>query len=73
MGGPALYIAIHKEIFVFTFSFNLNLSSKDIEVATEHVRRYITVCKKWMKCHMRYEVQANMIFTDSSSSSSSSP
>ena len=32
MGGPALYIAIHKEIIVFTFSFNLNLSSKDIEV-----------------------------------------
>ena len=31
MGGPALYIAIHKEILVFTFSFNLNLS-KDIKV-----------------------------------------
>ena len=63
MGGPR--IAIHKEIFSFHVQFQFSLTSNNIKVE-------VTACKNWMKCHMRYEIQVNMIFTDSSSSSSSS-
>ena len=61
--GWSSIIAIHK------FLLSVSISICPLRTSRYRTCKKVTACKILDECHMRYEIQVNMIFTDSSSSS----